>query len=60
MSKHYNDIEDILDKIVHLLYAAKTNDIMGIAIIQIAKEYGEDITIEAIRKCKELYPYIFD
>ena len=56
----YFEIEKDIDKIVHLLYAGKINNILGLAIVETCTEYGEDRVNLALKKCKKLYPFLFD
>ena len=57
---HYNELTKEEDKIIHVLYAIKINDMFGLGIVQLTVEYGEDKVHTALLKCKALYPFLFD
>ena len=60
MELHYNDIVTTEDKIIHILFAAKSENILGSIIIELLDYYDSKTIKYCIKNCKKKYPYIFN
>ncbi|AOR23367.1 hypothetical protein [Clostridium taeniosporum] len=60
MSKHYFDFDNLTDKLVHTLYAAKVENALCLVIVELINHYGENTVRDCISICKIRYPYIFN
>lgn len=55
--KHFNEFKDTKDKIIHLLYAAYSEGLYGLAIVECVREYGEEETTNAVAEFKACYKH---
>ncbi len=57
---HYGNMQTDVDKIIHLLSAARQNGIYGKALVECVREFGEEITQEAIAIFKTEYETVYN